>query len=92
MELWRGHEGEVVAAVVNHGGDDDNPQPQPQHGHMCAHQQRASHRRHQVSQHVFYGVGVDSYNPYWRRPFMVQLVDLLVQSRVVQQSTQKEWG
>lgn len=58
MELWRGEEGHVVAAVVDEHGEGGQEDPQPHGDGVRAKEQRPYHDGHHVDEEMLDGVGV----------------------------------
>ena len=84
MALRGGQEGEVVARVVDGGADDDQGEPQPRHGEVRAHEQRAPHYGSQVDHIVLQRVTVDGGDANWGGPLVVRLMNVLVETRMVE--------
>jgi len=86
MKLWGGEEREVVAAVVNYGLAKHDADPEPHDRQWSPHQQDSGRERSLVSQHMVHRVVVDRHKGEGCCPFMVCLVDMLVEEGDVQQS------
>ena len=86
MELWRGEEGQVVAAVVHQHVDSGQEDPQPDGGRVGAQQDGTHHDGHHVDKEVLHGMGVGSGDGDGTLPLMMLLVDVLVEEAVVAQS------
>lgn len=86
MSLRRWEEGQVVSAVGVQCTEEGQGHPQPDGGHMGAHEQRPQEDRHHVGQSVLQRVGVDGCDGDGTLPLMVHLVEVFVQHSVVEQS------
>lgn len=60
-------------------GEQGQSEPQPRRGHVRSHQENAQKRRKQVGEDVFDRMTVDGGDSDGSRPFVVLLVDRLVQ-------------
>ena len=76
----------MVATVRNSGVCNDKSVPQPDHREVGAHDERPKNSREEVDHEVLQRVAVDGGNSNWSCPLVVGLVDVLVQTRVVEKS------
>ena len=83
--LGRGEEGEVVSTVSHSSGHEGQGEPHPGGGQVGAQQQRPNGWGNQVGQDVLHRVSVDGHDANGGSPLMVALVDVLVETRVVEQ-------
>ena len=85
VRLRRRQEREVIAAVRDGGRHERDVEPEPGGGNVRAHQERPEQWRQQVADHVLQRVRVHRANADRRRPFVVNLVNVLVQQAVMEE-------
>ena len=90
MGLGRRQKREVIAAVGDAGRDESETEPQARRGDVRAENQRADHGGNDVAEDVFDRVRVDRCEADGGRPFVVLLVDVLVEPGSVKQAAEME--
>ena len=61
--------------------------PEPSQGQVGLHYDWSDYQRQTVAHNMLQGMGVDADNAHWCRPLMMCLVNVLVQHRMMKQST-----
>ena len=85
MCLWGRNERKVVSTVSERCVQDGHGVPQPNHREVRPHQQRAGKNGREVCHDVLDGVAVNGSDGHWSGPLVMDLVDVLVQQRKVDQ-------
>lgn len=85
MPLRGGEEREMISRVVDGGAHYDSREPQKVHREVRARNQRPRCHRQQIDNVVLQRMTIDGGHTHRGRPFMMGLVDCLVERRVMEQ-------
>lgn len=85
--LRAGKKGQMVARMGVEGAQNGQSEPEPRRGHVRPHNKYPQERGHQVGENVLNGVAIDGGHGDGCRPFMVLLVNVLVDMFAVEEPT-----
>lgn len=91
MCLWRWKEGKVISTVGDGGRHDGQRKPHDRRGNVRSHEERSNNWRQKITNDMFDWMGVDGRHANRRRPFVVFLMNMAIEPRMVQQPESKHF-